>query len=111
MVLYRSRWWSSICAPWKRWDSFSADPTILLENLESPCQWEGFDSPSLGSDRGGAEQRVVDGLLGGFDGGEEQRRHGLIGKNLHGLPARLAMGDPQGRGCGEGNGVVAAAVG
>ena len=53
---------------------------MLAKDLDGTVQGQRFDGPTPPASRRGLEKRVVDGLFGGLDNSEKQRRRGVIGE-------------------------------
>ena len=51
---------------------------MLSKDLQGTVQRQRFDRMALARDGGGPKERVVNGLFGGFDDREEERRHRIV---------------------------------
>src|SRR5688500_16618293 len=60
------------------------DQTMLPKDLQRTVQWQCFDGAALAADRRGPKERIVYGLFGGFDYGEEEWRHCVVCKCFDG---------------------------
>ena len=87
---------------------------MLAEDFDCTVQRERLDRVSSASGRGGPKQRVVDRLFSGFDRGEKERRHGIIGEGFEiagCISLALVEGfDPNIGGCRKRDGVISTAV-
>jgi hypothetical protein len=78
--LHFSSFWEEDARPTGTYRSdLLLDYSMLLKDLYCFFDWEGFNGVSVTGRCGGFEHGIVDGFLGGFDGGLEERGHGVVG--------------------------------
>src|ERR1041384_2970422 len=84
------------------------------EDLDRTVQRQRFDRMTSAGRGGGPKKRIVNRFFGGFDHGEEERRHSIVCKCfLTARPISFALTErlePHVGGSGEGDSIIATAV-